>query len=169
MSSRSKAVGKKGSPVWGVNYFRRDALVSLMDDLVEREKEGLADEECQHVQRCLSRLANAAAAIPDHSFWRTTILKEMQGFADIYLKWNSHTGEEAPRKRRLELSNLRKKRNRLASAVRTNQYILENELDLALVESMYQAMGSLAEVLPEIFKNLGGSVSYFNKELEKHK
>lgn len=165
----SYEIGQKGSPEWAINRFRSDALVSLMNDLVEREKDGLEDSQCQHVQQCLGKLANATSIIPDNSFWRSTILKEMQQFADIYEKWNSHSGPEAPRKRRVELKKLQTQRNKLATVIRKNQHILHNELDLALIDSTYKAMMGLVAALPEIFKDLSSSIRYYNKTMSKHR
>lgn len=156
--NKPKVIGQRGSIEWQVHYFRRDSLVSLMHDLVDQEKDGLQEAQCDQVKKCLQKLANVASSIPDHSFWRSTILDELEKFSDIYYQWNSHSGTEAPRKRRLELRRLRDQRNKLATKWRKNQHILANEIDLQMTTAMHTAVQDLVKAVPEIFKALARSV-----------
>ena len=102
----------------------------------------------------LGEIVNVASSIPDGSWFRGSIWKELQDFADIYHNWNSHYGNDPAivQRRQEELRNLRAKRNRIARRIRKNQFVLQNELDLQLVEDMYAAFGKLAHSLPWCFR-----------------
>ena len=159
-----KLDARRGTVIWGFNRFRSDALVQLLNDLLEKENEGLSDNHCEHVTKALGQVVNLATAIPDGSWFKSAVWKELQDFEKLYQEWNSHTGEDALRKRKKTLQSLRKKRNRIAKRIRRNQFILENELDLKLIEDMYGAFGQVTRALPDIFRNLAGAVGRFQKK-----
>lgn len=158
-----KLDASRGTAVWGINRWRSDALVSLLDDLMDREEEGLEHYQCKQVQIALGYLVNAATSIPDDAWWRGTIWRELQEFSDAYERWNSHEGKDAElvKRRKQALVALRKRRNRIATKIRKHQYIIQNELDLKLVDDMYRALGALPTAFPELFKKLGSAVRRF--------
>ena len=157
----------RGTNIWAINRFREDALVQLLNDLVDNERKGLG-ENCLHVQEALAKVVNAATKIPDGAWWQGTIWGELQEFEKLYIKWNGHEGEsaDAAAHRRAALRKLRSRRNKIARKVRRNQFVLQNKLDLALVKDMYDAMGSLVTSLPEMFKNLATAVARFKLGLD---
>lgn len=156
----------RGTALWGINRLRSDGFVALLNDLASLERPGLDEPRCQQVQAALARLTNAATAIPDSSWWKRQIWQELQAFETIYIQWNAIEGSADSHvdERRKKLRALRKKRNRIATKIRKNQYVLHNELDLALVNDSYRAFGELAKSLPEVFKNLAGAVGRFTRK-----
>ncbi len=156
---------EKGSVLWSVNRFRSDALGSLLDDLVVLEDLGLDEALCKKVRMALARITNAATELPDDAWWKRQIWKELQSFETIYEQWNNIDGEGKDKReaRKEKLRQLRKRRNKIATKIRKNQYILQNELDLKLVRDGYEALGDLSKALPEIFKNLAAAVGRFAK------
>ncbi|MFL6263238.1 MAG: hypothetical protein ACJ76Y_26375 [Thermoanaerobaculia bacterium] len=156
---------EKGSVLWSVNRFRSDALGSLLDDLVVLEDYGLDEELCKKVRRALARITNAATELPDDAWWKRQIWKELQSFETIYEQWNNIDGGEEKREARKDkLRQLRKRRNKIATKIRKNQYIIQNELDLKLVRDGYEALGDLSKALPDLFKNLAAAIGRFAKE-----
>ncbi|MBL1267923.1 MAG: hypothetical protein COA87_009280 [Halomonas sp.] len=153
----------RGTVVWGVNWFRRDALSSFLDDLLEKERAGYPQAICDKVYDELEKIANQAAGLPDYSWWRKSILSELEGFLDIYREWNNHEGPE-PEKvegRKKELRNLRRKRNKLATRIRKNQYIIQEELDLRVIDSMYESLSRLVKSFPDVFKSLAKALERY--------
>jgi hypothetical protein len=163
MAKGGKVNANRGSVLWTLNHFRTDGLSRLLDDLIDLEKDGLAPEQCDQVRRALEKIASKAAAIPDGSFWRGTIYKEFEGFSEVYVQWNSHAGSspEVITRRREELKRLRSCRHRIAKRVRVNQYILQNELDLMLVDAMYMSLKDITLALPEIFTHLAEAITRY--------
>jgi hypothetical protein len=166
MGQELEQIGQKGTVVWGINRLRSDALAALLDDLVLLESSGLDEQHCRAVRRSLARFTNAATSIPDGSWWKRQIWQELQDFEVIYEQWNNVPGTDSYciDERAKKLKQLRKKRNKIATKIRNNQYILQNELDLKLVHDSYEALGDLVKALPSIFKNLAAAVNRFNKE-----
>lgn len=169
MSTDITVDASRGTALWGINLFRSDALSQLMNDLLHRERIGLLDEQCDKVKLALGEIVNIASSIPDGSWFRGTIWKELQDFADIYSHWNSHSGNDPDivQRRQTELRKLRDKRNRIARRIRKNQHVLQNDLDLQLVDNMYAAFGKLANSLPEVFVNLAKAVERFMDRKDK--
>lgn len=163
MAKNSKVDTSRGSLLWTLNSFRTDGLTRLLDDLIDLENEGLAPEQCAEVRRALEKIASKAAAIPDGSFWRGTIYQEFEAFSEIYVHWNSHAGQSAEviERRREALKGLRRCRHSIARRIRINQFILQNELDLVLVDAMYSSLRDLARTLPDLFKHLGEAVARY--------
>jgi hypothetical protein len=153
----------RGSIVWRINLFRSDALTQLLNDLQERENMGLSDDECHRVQLALGRIVNAATAIPDGSWTKGMIWKELQDFADIYQEWNQHEKESMTGAdlRRRDLKKLRAKRNKIAKKMRRNLHIIEQELDFALVDALYTVLNDLVSALPDVFTNLTKAVARY--------
>ena len=170
MNQNQEISSNRGTVLWGVNRLRSDALVALLDDLTVQERNGISDSQCNQVKIALGFLVNSATAIPDENgWWRTTIWQELQEFLEIYEKWNSHSGngDESVKRRRIALKKLRGKRNRIATKIRKHQFIIQSELDLKLVESMYDALGKLAKAFPDVFVQLGAAVSRFRQGIDK--
>ena len=150
----------RGTVLWGFNHFRSEALVNLLNDLLALERVGLDEKNCEQVKLALGTIVNTATTIPDGSWLRGSIWKELQAFEDLYHRWNAHS---EPGERSRTLKSMRKRRNRLAKRIRKNQYILSNELDLQLINNLYTALGDLSQSLPDLFKNLATSLKPFYK------
>ncbi|WP_041598648.1 hypothetical protein [Hahella chejuensis] len=165
MTKKEGVDRRRGSTLWGINQFRSDALSQLLNDLLCRENVGFEDAQCDKVKQALGEIVNAATAIPDGNFLQRTVWKEMQDFADIYARWNSHSGNDPKfiKRRQTELKKLRSKRNKIARRMRNNQRILEKELDLKFVEGIYGSMDDLVRALPEVFTNLAKAVERFSQ------
>jgi len=153
----------RGTVVWGVNWFRKDALSRLLDDLLMKEKTGYSQETCNKVSETIGKIVNTAAGLPDHSWWRKSILSEIEGFLKIYENWNNHEGEEQKKVegRKKELKKLRVKRNKLATRIRKNMHIIQNDLDLSIVDSMYEALSDLVKAFPEVFTSLAKALNRY--------
>ncbi len=159
---RKKEINERGTLIWELNCLRSDLMPNLLDDLVSFEKKGLEEEQCDEVKKALSKLVNAAVAIPDGSFLRKAIWNEFECFEKIYHAWNDdERGESdvARKHRKQQLENLRDQRHRIAKTIRKNYAILENELDLLLLKASHQAMADLVTAVPDLFKELGKAVS----------
>lgn len=163
MNKNTALNASRGTVVWGINWFRQDALSKLLDDLLDKEQTGYSQEICDKVKEAIGKIANLSSGFPDHSWWRKSILSEIEGFLKIYEKWNNHEGDELEKiaGRKKELKNLRSKRNKLATRIRKNQHIIDNELDLKLVESIYKALSMLVESFPETFTSLAKALNRY--------
>jgi len=159
--------GSRGTPLWGINLFRADALSQLLNDLLLREKVGLERHECDKVKLALGKLVNQTSEFPDGSFLGKVLWQELQDFSRIYAEWNFHEGAapDAVQTRRLALEKLRDKRHRIARKIRKSQYVIANELDLQVVRSLYDALKTLCQELPSIFSRLMKAVERFFKRL----
>jgi hypothetical protein len=156
----------RGTVVWGFNRFRSDALVQLLNDLLDLERVGLSDEDgtCGQVKNALGKVVNVATAFPDGSWLRGSVWSELSKFEQLYIEWNGHDGPDATGKRKKTLQSMRKRRHRIAKTIRKNQYIIANELDLELIGDIYNALGDLTRALPDLFKNLAQAVGRFTSK-----
>lgn len=154
---------RRGTAVWGFNRFRSDALVQLLNDLLACEKLGLSDVQCLKVRDALQGVLEMASAIPEGAWLKDTVWTELHEFEQLYVQWNSHTGDEGPANRKKTLKAMRRKRDRISRKVRMNQLILVSELDDKLINDVYRSLGELSQSLPGIFRHLNGAVSRFNK------
>lgn len=162
-------VGARNTPVWGLNLMRRDMLASLMDDLIMCEQQGIHESHCQAVKRALAQLVNQSSAIPDAPIFRSTIWEIFQEFEELYGHWNDVSGshEGAQQSRRDHIRSLRRTRHRLAVRVRTNMHILDNELDLQLIDSMYAGFTALIKEVPQSFPKVAEAVArYLDRRAE---
>jgi hypothetical protein len=153
----------RGTAVWGFNRFRSDALVQLLNDLWDCEKSGLADEQCRMVKDALKKVVGMATAIPDGGWLKNTVWTELHEFEQLYFQWNSHSGTDAPPKRKITLQAMRRKRDRISRKIRMNQLLLVSELDDKLIDDVYISLSELSRSLPDIFPHLNGAVNRFYK------
>ena len=153
--------GVRGSALWALNRYRRDALTSLLDDLVSAEEDGFQPEECRLVRQALERGANMAAQIPDGGFM--TILGAFENLVKHYEKWNDPTGTDPAtvKERRARMRRLRKTRKKLAERIRRNTHALDKNLDLRIVEAQYTALEELTRALPKLLPKLTKAVVRF--------
>lgn len=166
-----KLKAERGTALWAMNYFRSDGLSNLLDDLVDVQSTGLEKVQCEAVVGAISKMANRAAAVPDQFFIRRSILPEIEAFLELYREWNSLEGPspEAVEHRRRVLKALRGARHAIATRIRINRYILQQELDLALVDDFYEALGGLARSFPDLFQNVGrGIAKYADRRSPAH-
>ena len=163
MNNSTVLDASRGTVVWGANWVRQDALSRLLDDLLVQEKTGYSQETCDKVSKAIGKMANAAAGLPDHSWWRSSIVGELEGFLKIYEDWNNHEGEEQEKVegRKKELKKLRAKRNKLATRMKKNLHIIQNDLDLAIIDSMYEALSDIVKSSPEIFTSLAKALNRY--------
>jgi len=159
----------RGSLLWSFNTFRSTVLSNLLDDLMIREKIGLTSEQCEQVKFALGKVINAATGFPDGGFLNKAVWKEIEKMSVLYEKWNEieGDGEKALHQRTKLLKKLRYQRHKIARRIRKNQYIISQELDLKVVESLYTAMGDLAKMLPDIFVNLAKAIKKYTAVMGK--
>jgi hypothetical protein len=161
MPSRQPAAVQRGKQIVApIEAIRKYTLRALLDDLTDLEREGLSQERCLSVQNAIQKLANAAAEIPDGSFFQGTILKEVEQFEEVYIRWNGYTGagDEMTKCRRTALKKLRKRRQRMARRIHLNQYVLENNMDLELVQVTHAAFRDVVRSGPHLFRSLAKSL-----------
>jgi hypothetical protein len=154
----------KGTVVWGMNHFKQFGLTSLLDDLVEVEDKGFDNKVCDQVRKALDKISNSFTDIPDNLLFRRAIYSRMEDFTKSYLDWNNIDGsEEKSKKIRVNsMRVIRKKRHLLANQIRKNVHIINENLDLKTIDSIYTALGDLAKAVPNIFIKLADAVlSYF--------
>lgn len=161
----SLEVGQYGTPSWAFNRLREDAFVQLMDDLASVQYQGLKPEDCERVKIALAKAVNCATAIPDGSFFTKPIWQRIKAFEITYHSWNEPKGADpfAVEHRQKELERLRKLRHKLAKTTRKNLAVLDKELDIKLVEDVYQALSNLVTSAPETFKNVARALERFSK------
>ena len=144
-----------GTPIWEFNQFRIYVLSGLLDDLSDREKEGLREEQCRQVRTALSRVNDIADRADDRSFWKRNIKKHVKKLLDIYLEWNDHEGTtpEIVARRRKDFSKLRRCREMASNKWGQKQQVFANELDARMVEALYEAFNGFCNAYPQIFRH----------------
>lgn len=156
---------RRGSKLWAFNHFRSPILTSLLNDLVDLEKDGLEDQYCNKVRTWLDYFTNYSTEFPRGGFMTGPIYKEIDQFTKIYRQWNEIKGstEEAIRERRQALVKLRKQRQNITDKARRLQFELENELDQKLLADTYRAIGELIQLVPNLFQNLANAYGEYRK------
>lgn len=155
----------RGSTLWSFNYFRKNILTNLLDDLYDLEGTGVDDNICEKIHAFLEYFGNAATDIPDGGFMTGPIYRDIEKFTNIYLDWNNIKGEDEGnrKKRRLARLKLKKQRQMITNKARRLQYELENNLDQKLLEAGYRAIGDLTTLVPDLLNNLTLSFNEFVK------
>jgi hypothetical protein len=146
---------ERGTTAWNLAFLRQNTIQALLHDLELRERDGLADAQCQQVQAALETLANTERTkATSAGFWEDAIRTDLEDFAQTFIRWNSHEGPQAPRLRGVTLIELRLKRRRIARQFSTYQGILSVELDNNAFEGVYATLGQVANSNPGLFVNL---------------
>ena len=155
----------RGSTLWSFNYFRKNILTNLLNDLYNLESTGLDDEICNKVQASLEYFGNAATEIPKGGFMTGPIYKDIEKFVELYIEWNNIKGEdqESGLKRKEARQKLKKQRQIITDKARRLQYELDNNLDQKVLESGYRAIGDLVTLWPDLLNNLTQSFNEFVK------
>lgn len=141
----------RGTGLWALNQLRSDALPRLMEDLLYLESVGLPAENCQKVQTALKRMWIHAADIPDRTLLPISIQHDMERFLKTYEQWNDPQGTNAHsiQERQKALRKMVDRRHKMATRIRKRQHILSKELDLKVVDGMYEALAELPKALPD--------------------
>jgi hypothetical protein len=155
----------RGSTLWSFNYFRKNILTNLLNDLYNLEATGLDDEICDKIQASLEYFGNAATEIPKGGIMTGPIYKDIEKFAKYYQDWNEIKGadEDNKRNRRDARLKLKKQRQIITDKARKLQYELDNNLDQKLLEAGYRALGDLVTLVPDLLNNLTLSFNEFVK------
>ena len=155
----------RGSKLWSFNYFRKNILTNLLNDLYNLEATGLDDEICRKIQASLEYFGNAATEIPKGGFMTGPIYKDIEIFAKYYQEWNDIKGvdEDDRRNRRDARLKLKKQRQIITNKARKLQYELDNNLDQRLLEAGYHAIEGLVTLVPDLLNNLTQSFNEFVK------
>jgi hypothetical protein len=155
----------RGSAVWAFKRMKEDALPALMDDLLEVQDSGIRDDQCKRIEIALGKMVNTATSMPDGNLFRAAIWQVMQKFEETYSSWNTPTGNspEAKIHRRRALKTLRKLRHKIAKKTRKHAHVLAENLDLRLMEEIYDSLGNVVSSGPEIFKELSKAVTRFTQ------
>jgi len=159
----------RGSALWALNQLRADALPRLMEDLLLIEPVGLQPDHCQKVQTALRVMWIQAADIPDKSLLPVSIQHDMERFLKTYQQWNDPQGTHphSIQERQKALKAMIKRRHAMATRIRKRQHILSENLDLKVVDGMYEALAELPKALPEIFKNLAKAIGTYKGKSKK--
>ena len=155
----------RGSMLWSFNYFRKNILTNLLDDLYDLEDTGLEDDICRKIQDFLEYFGNAATDIPEGGFMTGPIYKDIEKFTNLYVNWNEIKGEaEDSRKKRMSARmKLKGQRQIITNKARRLQFELDNNLDQKLLEAGYRALGDLTTLVPDLLNNLTQSFNEFVK------
>lgn len=159
-------VYERNTAVWALNRLREDALPRLIDDLRDKHEEGIPEDVCVEVKATHQKLLDFASTVPDKSLLHKSILPVLEKYSEQYIAWNNIDGDddESREKRRAAIKELRKTRHGLATVVRKNLHVLDNELDISLIDSMYKALSDLVTAAPNFFNTLAGAVArYFDR------
>lgn len=149
-----RLVFPRGTPVWGFNRFRTDALVAFIDDLARIEDVGLGEVRGREARAALATIVARVAKAPEDSWLRGSLSRPLRDIEYLFVDWNSFDGPDAPDSRRRFVKSMRQRRDKIASRVRGKERILAKEVDLELVDDIYSAFEKLANGLPEIFRDL---------------
>jgi hypothetical protein len=152
-----------GSIPHSLFHLRGPTLTALLDDLVVAEMNGLDDQtECKSVREILGMLVNSASGLGG-GFWIGVLHKDLEEFLDLYRKWNSHAGPEAPKLRAETLRDLRNTRRRFTEKAGQYRGILSNELDKELFENVFKAIEHMCRQYPDKFPSLAKAVRNYRK------
>jgi hypothetical protein len=154
----------QGSTLWAFNRFRSDVLTTLLNDLSRHEARGIDDVTCARIKYALSTLVNLSTALPDGGFLQRSVFDELLIFERRYTEWNAVERFDAPGRVRA-LKRLRESRKRLSNIIRRNQYVIQSELDLELIRSMYEAVENLVTALPSVLSGLGRVLERISQKL----
>ena len=154
-----------GNHVWAFEKFKQDALPSLLNDLGNTGLVGIPDEQCNLIKEAHQIMINFAATFPDGGVFRKAIWQYFEAYANQYEIWNDIEGNDLSAKeaRKKELRKLRKARNELARAVRVNKAIIDENLDIQLVTSVYTALSKVVQKSPETFIHLSKAIDRYSK------
>jgi hypothetical protein len=161
---------RRGTALWALNQLRSDALPRLMEDLLIQEPVGLQPDQCNKVENALRRVWIHAGDIPDKiPFLPVSIQNDMEQFLKAYVNWNDPKGTESHsiQKRKKALREMIKRRHAMATRLRKRQHILSNNLDLKVVDGMYEGLSDLPKSLPDIFRNLSKAINNYEKKKKK--
>ena len=155
----------RGSTLWSFNYFRKNILTNLLNDLYNLETTGVDDDICNKIQASLEYFGNAATEIPKGGLMTGPIYKDIEKFAKLYEDWNTIKGEDdkSQEKRKAARLKLKKQRQIITNKARKLQFELDNNLDQSLLEAGYRAMGDLTTLVPDLLNNLTKSLNEFVK------
>lgn len=158
-----------GTAIWAFNRFRQDALSQFLKDILALEKTGIEEHECKKIRDSLSKISVDASSIPDGTYFSKAIYCEIDDFREAYTKWNDVNGEDEKsikdRNKAFEL--LKKKRHKISRKTRKHQHVLANDLDLKVVDNMYDSFNSLVSMLPNVFNNLSSAVGRYQSKKER--
>jgi len=158
----------QGSPLWQYNHFRTSIITSLLNDLVDLENEGMAEDICKQIQKSLRYFVAASTEVSTGGFLSGgPLYVEIQQFLDTYVEWNDINGRtlENSKQRRKKLSVLLKKRQDITDKVRRLQFELQNDLDQKILADSYNAIGELINIVPGMFRNLTSSFGQYTKRV----
>ena len=162
-------INEKGTLVWGMERYRQDVLTAFLNDLVLYERSGFPltsdgdDPHCRNVRTLLGFFVNKATSFPAGSFFGGRLYKDFEKIEAKYKEWNEIRGsdDEAIKRRNNKVAYLRRYRCNLSKRIRRNQFALQNELDLKLVQAFYDAAEELVRNSPGIFTNLSKAAEKF--------
>jgi hypothetical protein len=97
----------------------------------------------------------------------------LEDFSRIYQEWNSddHIHEEVEKcyHRQIKVKELRKcryrirkKELRISKKIKYDQHVIDNELDLKTITSLYECFNALCKEAPGIFKNLSKALARYS-------
>lgn len=150
---------RRGTNLWKVNYFRKNILTAILDDLYSFEGEGYDDSICETVRNSLGSVANALSVVDDRAFWSKSIDDEVEDLVAVYKLWNGcPKGRVGAEKRNMELRNLRQKRRSISTKIKQAQGLLGAEQDQEMMDDVFEAVKGITIAHPSMFKSLERSI-----------
>lgn len=159
--------GSLGSNLWKANYFRKDILTSLLQDVYDLTESGLEEQYCKEIRRALEYYYNLTLSVSRTGFFNNNSLGEPVGkFAKCYEEWNKVEGTSSTEigERRKYYRKLQKYRQEIADSERKMQFELEKNLDLKTLESAYKAFQGVINLVPDTFKNISKALVVYSKK-----
>ena len=153
---------RRGTVLWAINHFRKEALHAFVADLHALEDRGLSEKECKRVQDALASVIEVAAAVPAGSYWEQSVYEALERFQEVYVMWNTHP-QEASHGRRADLAKLRRRKKAISTRIADHQHVLVGLLKVGLVVQMYEALAQIAADMPQLFPKLAKAVERFRK------
>lgn len=165
--------GQRGSFVWACERFNRDGLTQLLNDLSNRETQGVSQAVCLEIQASLACVVNEATEFVESGIFARPLYIELQKFEEEYKKWNgpdedrsveacAHRMECIKRMRKYRQKSNKRMKSYLKK-MRRDQHILSQEYDLKAIDNIYDAFARICEKAPEIFSHLAKAVKKYSK------
>jgi V8-like Glu-specific endopeptidase len=161
---------QRGNASWKLEFFRSNAMTALLDDLSDREDDGLEPPECGIIVRSLDKIANAMSDFEEIAFWDIPLHQDIEKFQAIYRNWNGYErGQAGASERREALKRLRDQRRKLSDRLRAfrgvvNQPAFYTQADENMFDRIFSTFEQVASEYPDKFRNIRGQLLEYKKK-----
>lgn len=150
-----KDYARGGTKTWKIDRLREYLLVELFEDLRCLEKNGLTDEECDHVKSCFEEMVLACQKI-NQGLVKKLLTEPLTNFVGLYKEWNGPRGstDEAINQRRVLLGRLAKLRRKLSCHLGHQKGALSGLIDDRFADELWANLEAIPKKYPQGFLHL---------------